>query len=148
MMGAGEKVTQGTLQPRRSQAHSPRMEPPDNLGVPSPWRAHSRPHPAQGMPKKQALKWQGAGSGGEDKAAVLAPGRFLLPEPVKERLLTTTRRGKVTSTPGLVSTQQDTTHSFRPPPPGALLGECECTAGCLELGAGWVCTAPHNTTAA
>ena len=126
---------------QRSPAHSPRMEPPD-MGSPSPWESSQLFSILLGTCQGSGLKWQGTGSG-EDRQPSWLWGRFLLPEPV--RGLPPHRwehGGRVTPTPGLVSTQQDTTRSLRPPRPGALSGECECTR-VPRAGAGWVCTVPQ-----
>ena len=102
-MGAGEKGHTGSTATQRSQARSPRMEPPD-VGSPSPWESSQLFSILLGTRQGSRLKWQGAGSG-EDRQPSWLWGRFLLPEPVRglppHRW---GRGGKVTPTPGLVST--------------------------------------------
>lgn len=66
---------------QRSQARSPRMEPPD-VGSPSPWESSQLFSILLGTRQGSRLKWQGAGSG-EDRQPSWLWGRFLLPEPVR-----------------------------------------------------------------
>ena len=146
-MGAGEKGHTGSTAIQCSQARSPRMEPLD-VGSPSPWESTQLFYILLRTRRGSGLKWQGAGSGGEDRQPSWLRGRFLLPKSVRGLLPHCWEHGeRVTPTPRIVSTQKDTTGSLRPPRPGALLGECECTRGTQSQGRVGGHGAPSTTAA-
>lgn len=146
-MGAGEKGHTGSTATQCSQARSPRMEPLD-VGSPSPWESTQLFYILLRTRRGSGLKWQGAGSGGEDRQPSWLRGRFLLPKSVRGLLPHRWEHGeRVTPTPRIVSTQKDTTGSLRPPRPGALLGECECTRGAQSQGRVGGHGAPSTTAA-
>lgn len=129
-MGAGEKGHTGNTATPAFKPTSPRMEPPD-VGSPLLGRVNnSHSSILLGICRRSRLKWQGAGSGGEDRQQSWLRGRFLYsraseraaPAPLEARR-------KVTSTPGLVSTQQTQLTASGHHPQEHSWESVECTRG-------------------